>query len=804
MKSILSLIMIISCLPFMANAVDLVKDGQPVADIITKESPQPSIALAAQELQNHLEKISGAKLPIVDKASPEMKNHIYVGESDETRKLGVKLDDVKYDGFKIIASDNYVVLAGKELDIVAPLLGKYSDPNPRIRNEMWQELTGGKNWRMPLLNDVRGFQFGIHVDDGTGTLYSVYELLEQLGMRWYLPMADIGIVYPSLKNVSIKNQNLKKEPQFPVRQFNNGMGRFKDEFLWYKFMKLGTSMNFPQLHSVEWVMNDRKRTPAEYFGKIKGKINYAIPVLTNEGLRKETVDFLEKMLEAYPKLEYLPIGMPDGWIDMDDTDAKKWKRSDSWGEFSDYSWDFIMDIRSRIKAKHPDMKFTTFAYSLHKLVPNNVEKIPDDTAVSFCQNSTLWMLPQFRKDLEVREDWIKKLGNGNIIVYDYYFDHAPVRNFPPLPVIFTKYMEENFRGMYGRCKLGFWVDTSWHTGDEYKWARSTLRRPGISHLMVYLHNRFAWDDKLDMQKVLNEYYDLFFGPASAEMKEFYEFSEAVWSRPVSHNSLAGWLEKPDVDKYFDILKRAKAKAGDSIYAKRIDLISSEMESLHNLFAGLECKGPNINGWKRDYTPKPEINGDLEKPFWTEREATFKQQGFGIYYPLREMFTGITPKHVSTTVSFRWINDNSALIIGVECMEPKMDKLKEDCKERDSTAILSDDNIQIYIGTPQGLKPWIVVNPNGTVYDECITSNVADLPTFYTVKNIAVKKYEDRWTAEIQVDTKPLGADVPSGFMPWSINVYRQRMAGNTPEHYMLNPSGTELKETSSMCNLIIR
>jgi hypothetical protein len=229
-----------------------------------------------------------------------------------------------------------------------------------------------------------------------------------------------------------------------------------------------------------------------------------------------------------------------------------------------------------------------------------------------------------------------------------------------------------------------------------------------------------------------------------------------------------------------------------------------MESLHNLFAGLECKGPNINGWKRDYTPKTEINGDLEKPFWTEREATFKQQGFGIYYPLREMFTGMTPKHVSTTVSFRWINDNSALIIGVECMEPKMDKLKEDCKERDSTAILSDDNIQILIGTPQGLKPWIVVNPNGTVYDECITSNVADLPTFYTVKNIAVKKYADRWTAEIQVDTKPLGADVPSGFMPWSINVYRQRMAGNTPEHYMLNPSGTELKETSSMCNLIIR
>ena len=792
MKKIIILAAILSCLPFMANAVDLVKDGQPVAEIITKESPPPSILLAAQELQNHLEKISGAKLPIVTKASPDVKNHIYVGENDYTRKIGVNLDDVRNNGFKIMAKDDYVILAGRESSI-ASTIGKYADPNPRIRNEMWKELTGGKLWRFPGIADVRGFQFGVYLDDGTGTLYSVYELLEQLGMRWYLPMADIGIVYPSLKNVSVKDQNLKKEPQFAARIFNNGTGRFKDEFLWFKSMKLGTTGLFPQLHTVEWVMMARQSLPPEYFGNLGGKINYGVPVLSNEGLRKETADFLEKMIEAYPKLEYVPVGMPDGWLDMDDEDAKKWKPSGSWGAFSNYSWDFILDIRKRIKVKHPDMKFTAFAYSEHKLVPTNVDKIPDDVAVSFCQNSTLWMLPEFRRDLQVREDWIKKLGNGNIMVYDYYFDHAPVRDFPPIPVIFTKFMEENFRGMYANCKMGFFVDTSWHTGDENKWCRSTLRRPGISHLMVYLHNRFAWDDKLDLQKVLDEYYDLFFGPASAEMKEFYEFAEAVWSRPVSRQISAGggFLKEADVVKYFDILKRAKAKTGDSVYAKRIDLISSEMEPLRKLFDDLKRFGPEISCPVT--SEKPQIDGDLDKPFWNGREKDA--------YAMREMFVGKTPDHVNTKVSFRWLEDNSAIVVGVECFEPKMDKLKESCKDRDSNSIFSDDNVEIRFETDGGVRPLLIATSNGVIFDECITANVADLPSFYTVNSVAVKKYPDRWTLEAKIDAKQISGLRPTKQTPWGVNVCRQRMAGNTPEYYMLSPSGRVFYEINSMGNL---
>ena len=42
----------------------------------------------------------------------------------------------------------------------------------------------------------------------------------------------------------------------------------------------------------------------------------------------------------------------------------------------------------------------------------------------------------------------------------------------------------------------------------------------------------------------------------------------------------------------------------------------------------------------------------------------------------------------------------------------MDRLREGCKDRDSMAIFTDDNVEIRLETAQGIRPFIVVNPNG--------------------------------------------------------------------------------------------
>lgn len=99
---------------------------------------------------------------------------------------------------------------------------------------------------------------------------------------------------------------------------------------------------------------------------------------------------------------------------------------------------------------------------------------------------------------------------------------------------------------------------------------------------------------------------------------------------------------------------------------------------------------------------------------------------------------------------------------------------------------------------------IVVNSNATVYDECLTTNAADLPLWYTAGPAAVKKSADRWTVEVRIDAKPISGERPIEFLPWGVHINRQRMAGNTPEHYMLSPSGTNFKDLPSMANLACR
>lgn len=791
-------------LAYACNAVDLVKDGKPVAEIIIAESAEPSVKTAANELQNNLEKMSGAKIPIVTKISPDVKNQVYVGESDYTRKLGIKIDDVKYDGFKIVADKNYVVVAGKEIPNERNSFMKFKDV--RDRQKVWEEFTGHK-WRFPPIMDYKNGnqECGFHLQDGTGTLYAAYELLEQLGFRWYMP-AEIGMVVPENKNISIRKQNLKKEPEFSQRICTDPrLGVFKNEFLWYKSMRVGTSSVMPVYHSLSGIVlkhgMGQEEQPAEYYGVVNGKINYNIPRLTNERLRKDLTEYLEFVDKGFPGIEYACIGQPDGWSGMDDSDvAAGWDKlaeRGKTGRFSDYAWDFNMDIRKRIMQKYPDKKFTVMAYSGTRRPPSNIEKIPENMTVCFCQTSQSWALPD--NALSERDEWLKKMsGKDQLLIWEYYLQYAPKYNFPPTPVVFTKLMQENFKGLYDHC-AGFTVEVGWATTGERELTKLGTRYPGLSHLMLYLHNRLCWDRNLDLQSVLDEYYLLFFGPAHLEMKEFHEYAESVWMRPEARQITAagGFLKQADIDKYFDILKRAKSKAGDSIYGKRIDLITAEMAPLKILFENLKRNGPMIQAYVA--AQGVIIDGDLDKPFW-QAMANSKYS----FYQLRDMFTGEYPQHVSTSVSFRWLPDNSALVVGIKCMEPKMEKLRESCNMRDSSSIYSDDTVEVHLETPNGIRPKIVVNPAGTILDECITANAADLPEFYTVNDVTVKKYPDCWTVEMKIDAKTISGERPTKTYPWGVNICRQRLAGNTPEFYMLSPSKTKFKDMKSMGNLFLR
>ena len=618
-----------------------------------------------------------------------------------------------------------------------------------------------------------------------------------------MPDAELGTVIPEMKNILIADCETKKEPLLAYRELYVIP---KIEPAWGKRLRLGGSIVFWCNHTLIHITNPDGEKHPEYFDTVNGKPD--MKGCTGEGrqllispeLQKAMTKYLDKCFEAFPELDYGAIGESDGYSFPGEIAAKagwdKLSERGQAGRMSDYFWGFVSRVAADVAKKYPDKYVMGLAYSTHRLVPNAVEKFPKNLAVTYCQWGRVFgMIPAKQDELgKDREEWLQKMSNKEFFIWEYYLAHS-FGQLPPFPVIFTKLQQAEAKKLYGRIK-GEFIECAYL---KKKDGTMILAYPGINHLTYYLQSKLYWDKDLDLNALMEDYCDKFYGPAKKEMREFFDFAEAVWMRPESRNitQTSGFLKPADVAKYFDILSKAKAMAGDSLYGKRIDIIINEMEPFKKIFDKLVRTGPTIRAFVPEEAPL--INGDMDKPFWNRDIA-------GIIVgtvPMRDLVTGELPPANKANVSFRWLNDNSALVIGVTCFESKMDALKAKATKRDDQDIFNDDNVEIYIETPEKSYLKMAVNSNGALWDECTQPSVEqpDPVAWSSGAKVAVKKCSDRWSFEILIPAKELGSK-PTEYMPWGINVCRQRMAGGECELFALSPTGKPtFLDLSKMGNL---
>ncbi|MFA7158178.1 MAG: DUF4838 domain-containing protein, partial [Kiritimatiellia bacterium] len=334
------------------GGVMLVKDGRPAADIIADTNSLSGVKLAAEDLQKHLDLISGAKLAIVSAPSENFKNHLYVGASEHTKKLGITVDDLEVGGFKIIAKDNYIILAGRD---------EQYQPFPYSRSDglkKWQEFAGEKYSVPGVGPGPYNEKLGINVNDATATLYATSELLEQLGIRWYAPYED-GTIIPEKKTIEVPEQSLKREAMFPHRDFTyyGWMRRDAEGVIWFKRLKYGTSYLYTCNHTTPDIIGqpEQRELHPEYFAMANGEMIHGrgrgVPRLCDPGFRKASVNYLDKIFKAYPALKAMSVGMPDGFTQIDERDAKIWDRPARGysGKFSDYVWDYWIYVAGELQ-----------------------------------------------------------------------------------------------------------------------------------------------------------------------------------------------------------------------------------------------------------------------------------------------------------------------------------------------------------------------------------------------------------------------------------------------------------------------
>ncbi|MGM0601026.1 MAG: DUF4838 domain-containing protein [Candidatus Rifleibacteriota bacterium] len=836
--------------------VTLVKDGAPVSDIVIAADAPRDVTLAAEDFQKHLKLISGAEVAIVNKPSADVSNHIYVGKSEFTDKLGFKPEKFDNSGLEILAKENHVILDGPikqwkpspyqqtrsdsrylKSSIITGKVFPKPEKFPSEELKAWQDFCGEK-FSTKHLNNAPGLfnkPLGIYVNNDSGPWYAVAELLEQLGVRWYMPYED-GSVIPEIKTITIPEQHLKKEARFAKREWRYYGSMRKDEegISWLKRLKAGCNQIILYNHTTYAIYSSYEQQLAhpEYLAK-DSHGNYiggypagrGAPRYTNPGFRKAAVTFMNKVFESQPDLRAIAVGPPDGAIKIDPRDIDKYgKPGDSIEQkASNYVWDFHVYLANELKKSHPDKFLIFMTPTGARKLPTNIKDFPENLIVPpMIRPSSKWGLDAYRKArLKLLHEWTDKMKVvQKAPAWDHWLSYR-TPNRPRYPVVFTKALQDQMQ-QCERYITGKFIEIQPEIkrDKEGKVITRRLGVRGLVHLMVYLQNKLFWNPDLDREKLLDEYYKLFFGPAENEMREFYEFSEKVWSRQESRSltETTGFLKEKDVDKYFDILSRAREKAGtDTVYDRRIAIIEADMQPLKKLFPSLKRTGP----WVRNYKVPEDfpLDGNIMK-YPHNRPKTGKDEryppvGYG-WHKLREHRTGkrLNRKELKTVGTFVSINfqpKSRTLCIAAICYEPDMKSLVATATKNDDRSIFHDDVFEIYFDSPERSYFKVVVNTNGAIWDESTDVDIIDRDTLPILWNpgtkASVKKYDNRWEVEVRIPCDDLGKFGPSKSYPWGLEIGRTRISKlgfDNREAYSLVPTGGPYRVHSKWARMWMR
>ena len=775
----------------------IVKDGKPHADIVIADNPARMTKLAALELQTYIEKISGANLPIVTTPDKNIPVHIYVGRSPSTDGLKITDEGLKYGAFKMVSGNppqadsqaGWLVLLGHDKDFIPPDFAPRGVADwPRALKE-WDARTGEK-WGNPIGALYKKYSpaVGMSDYDERGTLNAVYEFLRGLGVRWYMS-GDLGEILPQKKTIALPKVDKVVRPDFAYRDLGNYSPSFiagtRDAILYRLRIGLDPS---PACISADWPhglnrvhgREETKKAHPEYYALYDGKrainaMRDGKPCLSSEGLFQATVKYAHKAFEINPDMPTIGIMPADGYISLcqcelckgKDTPERGWN-----GVMSDYVWDFVNRVAIELYKTHPDKKIINGSYGSYVLPPEKIEKFSPNVMVVVPMAHD----PATReKLLEIRKGFAEKVAPSNMISGGHYLHSRPNTVTAGMPVFFPHLIAEDLRSLKGLSQ-GEFIELS----HGYGKGIGDMHAPIFNHLNVYVTARYYWDAGQDINALLNEYYEKFYGPAAKEMKEFIEYSEANWPLMKS---------KPEsIDKAFELLDKARKAAGDTVYGKRIDLMIEFCQAMkpHRDKIAHGRKGvPQAIAAERKST-EIKMDGSLDEPFWKDVPV----------YELEELVTG-KPTISKTTFQVVWADDRS-IIFGIRCEDTDMKGLKITTTKNEDANIFNGDLIELQIETPAHSYYQIVVNPAKALIDldrktgiDSIWSSEAKIATYIgnTFWSVEICLPTSDWQEGGLDPLKKINGKKPEPGAPWYFNVNRTRRRGKEIECSAFSPTG---------------
>jgi hypothetical protein len=354
---------------------------------------------------------------------------------------------------------------------------------------------------------------GLIGESDLGSSYAVYELLERLGCRMYMP-GELGWCVPSTTTVTLANADYSGHPYTEGR------------FVWYadndyaRRNRLG-GLLLSAGHAFEMYLNkeDRKKHP-EWQATVGGKPHDHRLKWSAPGLTDEIADRIIALAAKDPKTLTYSLS-PDDGLGYDDSDADKALDAGDFDEsmqavsLSDRLVWACNRIARRVNAKYPHIKFGMLAYVPYSRPPvrEKVDShiIPQIAPITFSRAHPMNddRVPN-NKDLRyIVEGWAKASPKTSYYFYSWFLAELS----GPNPMI--KKWSEDIPYVYekGNCVL---------------WQPETITNFEASFHAYALGYSLAWDPKRDPKQIISELHTKFYGNAAKEMAAYWEFIDWVW------------------------------------------------------------------------------------------------------------------------------------------------------------------------------------------------------------------------------------------------------------------------------------
>jgi hypothetical protein len=447
-------------------------------------------------------------------ADPNVQNPAYFNEMDR-RKLRESVKDLalyleKISGAKVEVFPR----APQDGDKLLPIL--VGDLATKVFGEPGKKNSFKQGWRMVVTN--KGI--GLLGQSSEAASYAVYELLERLGCRWYMP-SDMGECIPQMKTIS-----------FPALDVS-GLPGTDSRWIWYaddafRRRTRHGGYNFNGGHALEinenYVTNAQLKEHPDWVGEKDGKKLPNRFCWANPGLRDAVAAGVIARLDK----SYVPaisIGPEDG---CDFCECPKCKALDagdmdsSMGcvSITDRYMNFCNAIAEKVCKKYPDVILCYLAYVQYTRPPVR-EKLHPNLApviapITYCRAHTMTdpKCPSRQTLRPIVEGWGK--AAGRVAYYNYMFHLAEVSVPYPmmtqmsteLPILFANNVKH-------------WSPENMPTFDS--------NLPGLN-----LTIRMAWNTQAKPAEILDEFFKRFYGAAEVPMRRYWQTIDDAWIQNPEH------------------------------------------------------------------------------------------------------------------------------------------------------------------------------------------------------------------------------------------------------------------------------